>query len=106
MADPVGAATSIVGLSVPAWQATRLLLDDIQNIIDAPKAIASLEEDLRSVQLALQALKAVDSRVWEPLGQEVVDSSKFAITSCASACDQFKNDLRHWTKHSDGGKLS
>jgi hypothetical protein len=106
MTDPLSAAASIIGIVVPALHATRLLFDDIQNIAEAPKAVASLEEDLRSVQLALQALKAVDSPDWEQLGQEVVDESKFTITTCTSACDQFKNDLRHWTKHSDNGKLS
>jgi hypothetical protein len=106
MADPLSAAASVVGIVVPALHATRLLLDDIQSIVEAPNAVASLEQDLRYVGLALQALKAIHSSDWELLGQEVVDESRHTISTCAKACDKFKNDLSQWTKHSDDGKLS
>lgn len=106
MTDPLSAAASVVGLAVPALHGTRLLLDDIQNIVDAPKAVASLKEDLLSVDLAIEALKAVQSSEWESLGQDVAKESKFAVTTCTTACDTFRNDLRRWTKHSENGKMS
>jgi hypothetical protein len=106
MADPVGAAASVVGLVVPALHGTRFLLDDIQNIVDAPKAVASLEEDLLSVDMAIEAFKAVPSTEWQSLGQEVVKESTFAVSTCATACDTFRNDLQRWTKRSENGKMS
>jgi hypothetical protein len=106
MADPLSVAASLVGLAVPALHGTRLLFDDIQNIVDAPKAVASLKEDLVSVDMAIEALKAVQSSEWELFGQDVVNESKFAVSSCTTACDTFRNDLRRWTKHSGNGKMS
>jgi Fungal N-terminal domain of STAND proteins len=106
MADPLSAAASVVGIAVPALHGTRLLLDDIQNIVDAPKAVASLKEDLLSVDMAIEALKAVQSSEWESLGQDVVKESKFAVSTCATVCDTFRNDLQRWTKHSENGKIS
>ena len=106
MADPLSTAASVVGIAVPALHGARLLLDDIQNIVDAPKAVATLKEDLRAVDIVLEELKAVHSSEWESLGQEVVDGSKFAINTCAKACDIFRNDLQRWTRHSEDGKLA
>jgi Fungal N-terminal domain of STAND proteins len=106
MADPLSAAASIVGLTVPALHGVRLLLDDIQNIVDAPKAVASLKEDLLSVDMAIEALKALQSSEWELLGQDVTKESKFAVSTCTLACDRFRNDLQRWTKHSEDGKMS
>lgn len=106
MADPLSATASVVSIALPALHGMRLLLDDIQKIVDAPKAVATLKEDLRSVDTVLEALKVVDSSEWESLGQEVVDGSEFAISTCAKACDTFRNDLKSWTKHSKNGNLS
>jgi hypothetical protein len=81
MADPLSVAASLVGLAIPALHGTRLLFDDIQNIVDAPKAVASLKEDLVSVDMAIEALKAVQSSEWELFGQDVINESKFAVSS-------------------------
>ena len=106
MAEPLSVAASIVGVTVPALHGTRLLLDDLQGIIDAPKAVESLKEDLRSVDLALKSLQAVHDSEWKSLGETVADESKVAIRSCTRACNTFRADLQHWTRHSGEGKLS
>jgi hypothetical protein len=59
MAEPLSVAASIVGVTVPVLHGTRLLLDDLQEIIDVPKSVESLKEDLCSVDLALKSLQAV-----------------------------------------------
>ena len=46
MADPFSIGAGVVGIIVPALDGTRLLLDDLQCIIDAPRAIETLKEDL------------------------------------------------------------
>lgn len=106
MADPLGIGAGVVGIIVPALHGTRLLLDDLRCIIDAPKAIETLKEDLCSVEMALTSLQAVKDVEWELLGNTVVEQSKATINTCTKACDMFRADLQRWTKHSDEGKLS
>jgi hypothetical protein len=106
MADPLSIGAGVVGIIVPALHGTRLLLDDLRCIIDAPKAIETLKEDLCSVEMALTSLQAVKDVEWELLGNVVVEQSKATINTCTKACDMFQADLQRWTKHSDEGKLS
>jgi hypothetical protein len=106
MTDPLSVAASVVGVTVPALHGTRLLLDYLQSIIDAPKAVETLREDLLSVDMALKSLQAVKDPDWESLGNTVVEQSKATISTCTRACDMFRVDLQRWTRHSDEGKLS
>jgi hypothetical protein len=106
MTEPLSVVASIIGVIVPALHGTRLLLDDLKCIIDAPKSVESLKEDLRSVDVALKSLQAVQSSDWKSLGGNVADESKVAISSCTRACDTFRADLQRWTRHSEEGKLS
>lgn len=106
MADPLSISAGVVGIIVPALHGSRLLLDDLQCIIDAPKALETLKTDLSSVEMALTSLRAVNDAEWELLGDPVVKQSKAAIHTCTKACDLFRTDLQRWTKHSDEGKLS
>jgi hypothetical protein len=68
MADPLSTAASVVSVVVPALHGERLLLDDIQQIVDAPKVVTTLKEDLGAVDMALEALKAVHSSEWGVAG--------------------------------------
>lgn len=106
MTDPLTVAASVVGITVPALQGTRLLLDDLQSIIDAPKAIETSKEDLLSVDMALKSLQAVKGPDWDLLGDTVMEQSKITIITCTKACDIFRADLQRWTRHSDEGRLS
>ena len=106
MTDPLSVAASIAGVAVPALHGTRLLFDDLQGIIDAPKSVEGLKEDLRSVDMALQSLQAINDSEWKSLGGTVANESKVAISTCTRACDMFRADLQHWTRHSEEGKLS
>src|SRR6266536_4454697 len=106
MAEPLSVAASIVGVTVPALHGTRLLLDDLQGIIDAPKSVESLKEDLRSVDMALKSLEAINDSEWKSLGGRVDDEAKIAISTCTRTCDMFRADLKRWTRHSEEGKLS
>ncbi len=62
MADPLSIAASVVGVAVPALHGTRLLLDDLQKLKDAPKSIRRLEEDVHSVEVTLTTLQTVEDR--------------------------------------------
>ncbi|MCJ1251978.1 hypothetical protein MMC30_009216 [Trapelia coarctata] len=106
MADPLSIAASVVGVTVPALHGARLLLDDLQKIKDAPETVQRLKDDVRSVDMALTSLQAVKDQDWESLGANVVEESKETITICTTACDRFRADLQHWTRHSEDGKLT
>lgn len=106
MAEILGVAGSVVGIAVPALHGTRLLLDDLQKLKDAPETILRLKEDVHSVELALTTLQAVEDREWQSLGTTVVEGSKTTISSCKKACDQFRANLQHWIRHSEDGKLT
>ncbi|KAK6063283.1 hypothetical protein SCUP515_12531 [Seiridium cupressi] len=106
MADPLGIVASIVGVTVPALEGTRLLLDILGEIKDAPKTITRLSGDVRSVDAALNLLNGVEEREWLLLGTTVAEQSKTTISSYRQACDLFRTDLQRWTKHSEDGKLA
>jgi hypothetical protein len=106
MADPLSIAASIVGVVAPALHGARLLLDDLQKIKGAPEAVERLTDDVRSVDVSLTSLQSVKDQEWDLLGTSVSEMSKSMINRCTSACDDFRNDLQHWTRHSGGGRLA
>jgi len=106
MADPLSVAASVVGLTVPALHGTRILLDDLQKLQDAPKTIGRLADELRSVETALNLLEGVEAREWDMLGTTAAGWSKTTIGSYTHACKLFRVDVQRWTRHSDDGKLA
>lgn len=93
MVDPLSITASVVGIIVPALHSTRLLLDDLQQLKDAPKIAKRLVEDVQSVDTALKLLQDVEGRKWELLGGGIGDYSKTTISSCTQACNLFRTDL-------------
>lgn len=106
MADPLSLGAGVVGIVVPALHGTRLLLDDLQQLKDAPKTIQRLTEDVQSLDKDLKLLKGVEEKDWALLGAGVVEHSRITIESCGEACELFRADLKQWTRHSAGGKLA
>lgn len=106
MADPLTITASIVGVAVSALHGTRLLLDDLRKIVDAPKVVEDLKSDLTAIETALQCLQTVEELEWQELGDAIAASSKIAVGSCQTACEIFRSDLLRWTKRSRDGKLS
>jgi hypothetical protein len=62
-----------MGIIGPALHATRLLLEDLQQLKDAPKTVKRLVEDVRSVDTALELLQSVEKREWDLLGAGVAE---------------------------------
>lgn len=106
MADPLTVAASIVGVTVPALHGTRLLLDDLKKLKDAPKTVNRLADDVHSFDVALKLLEGVEEREWKSLGTTVAEQSKTTISSYTQACDIFRTDLQRWTRHSEDGRLA
>ncbi|KAH6672829.1 hypothetical protein B0J14DRAFT_667477 [Halenospora varia] len=57
MTNPLSITASVVGIVVPALYGTRLLLEDLQQLKDALKAVKRLVENVHSVDMALELLK-------------------------------------------------
>ena len=106
MSDPLSITASVVGIIVPALHGARLLLEDLQQLKDAPKIVKRLVEDVHSVDTALKLLQSVEDREWDLLGSGIAEQSKTTISSCTQACDLFRTDLQRWTRHSDDSKLA
>ena len=106
MSDPLSITASVVGIIVPALHGIRLLLEDLQQLKDAPKIVKRLVEDVHSVDTALKLLQSVEDREWDLLGSGIAEQSKTTISSCTQACDLFRTDLQRWTRHSDDSKLA
>lgn len=106
MTDPLSITASVMGIVVPALHGTRLLLEDLQQLKDAPKAVKRLVEDVHSVDTALELLKSIEEREWGLLGADVAKQSKTTIRSSTQACNLFRADLQEWTRHSEDGKLA
>jgi hypothetical protein len=62
MADPLSITTSIVGIVGPALHTIRLLLEDLQQLKDTPKAVKRLLDNIHSINTALELLKGIDKR--------------------------------------------
>ncbi|KAF2807031.1 uncharacterized protein BDZ99DRAFT_422403 [Mytilinidion resinicola] len=102
MPDLLSVAASIVGITVPALHGTRLLLDDLNKIVDAPNVVQTLREDIASVGMALQSLQTIKDPEWENLGETIANQSKATIRNCERLCSMFRGNLQRWTKHSEG----
>jgi hypothetical protein len=53
MTNPLSVGVSIISITVPALHGIRLLLDDLNKIIDAPKAVQTLKDDITGAEMAL-----------------------------------------------------
>jgi hypothetical protein len=104
--DPLSITAAVVGIAAPTAHCVRLLIEDIQKIVDAPETLNSLREDLLSVEQALASLQTVSDAQWKSLGETVVNQLKATTTVCGKSCDRFRADLSRWTRHSEDGKLS
>ena len=104
--DPFSITAGVVGIVAPTLHCVRRLVDDIQQIVDAPGAIKSLNDDLLAISTALTSLQSISKQQWESLGEPVMNQSASAMTLCKDSCDKFKSDLSRWTRHSGDGKLS
>ncbi|KAF2709645.1 hypothetical protein K504DRAFT_491094 [Pleomassaria siparia CBS 279.74] len=106
MTDPLSIAAGVVGITVPALHGIRLLLEDLEQVRNAPKTVKRLLEDVQSVDTSLQLLQRIEEREWDHLGASVADGSKTTISSCTQACYLFRTNLQRWTRHSEDGKLA
>lgn len=106
MAHPVSAVAAFVGIIFPALEAINLLHEKLQTLVDAPRTLANLQDDLFLVDMATRELHEVEHATLESLGQGVEKYLEHIIIICRTACDAFQDDLTRWMEHSADGRLS
>lgn len=92
----------IFGIAVPALHGVRLLMQDIENIKDAPQTIKDVHRQLELLQLSIESLYGIEPEQWEGLGQAVVDQSRATLQSCDNICNDLRRRIRNWTKSRNG----
>lgn len=102
MSDPLSITAGVVGIIVPALHGTRLLLNDLQELKNAPKTVKRLTDEVQSVHAALELLKGVEDRDLKSLGESVAKQAEATIRSCTQACTLFRADLERWNRDIDG----
>jgi len=101
---------SAFGIVTTAAHSIHVLVDFINNIIDAPTVVQRVGDELRNVQAILQSLKDALARASEVAAwTQLVEKSKLAaaLKTICSTCNTFHSSLCKWTRSSvPGGKLS
>lgn len=100
MADPLSIVAGVAGTLVPALHWTRVLLDNVEKISDAPAVIKALKEDLCTVNMVLESLKTVTEPQWDSVGTKVVTRLKITISTYTESCNKLETDLGGLTSHS------
>ncbi|EWZ48985.1 hypothetical protein FOZG_04449 [Fusarium oxysporum Fo47] len=104
--DPLSITAGVMGVAVPALQCAQHLRQTIQAILDAPTEIASLGEELLTIEQAINSVQEVSDQQWQTLGESVVSQSKTGMSLCRKSCSKFQAAIEHWTRHGEDGKLS
>ncbi|KAI0547606.1 hypothetical protein F4679DRAFT_357629 [Xylaria curta] len=106
MGEPLNIAAGVVGIATATLHWTRLLLDDLEKLSDAPKTVEHLKEEVRLVDTTIKSFSNITEAQWQALGMSIIEQSKTTLITCQESCEKFKADLLRWTKHSGDGKLS
>ncbi|TVY72484.1 hypothetical protein Focb16_v012901 [Fusarium oxysporum f. sp. cubense] len=104
--DPLSIAAGVVGVAVPALECAQQLRKTIQAILDAPSDIASLGEELLTIEQAITSIQEVSDQQWQSLGESVVSQTKTGMNLCRESCRKFQAAIDDWTRHGEDGKLS
>ncbi|KAH7010825.1 uncharacterized protein B0I36DRAFT_400738, partial [Microdochium trichocladiopsis] len=69
--DPLSVIAGVIGIVAPALHVTRLLLNDLRKISEAPSVVSALCEDVSFIEGMLESLEAVSQQQWTALGMTV-----------------------------------
>ncbi|KAJ4243695.1 hypothetical protein NW762_014749 [Fusarium torreyae] len=104
--DPLSITAAVLGIAAPTVQSIQHLRHNIQAISDAPDDIASLGEDLLTIEQAITSIQEVSEPQWLTLGESVIAQYKTGINLCRKSCTRFQAAIEHWTRHGEAVKLS
>ncbi|KAF2806533.1 uncharacterized protein BDZ99DRAFT_449343 [Mytilinidion resinicola] len=108
MADPLSVTARVVGITAATLHAIHILIQDIDNIKDAPEAISNITGDpstvkgiLDSLHDALNDAEGLSAPLKAQIGGINIEN---AVRSCQRACTDFQASLKHWMRHSTDDK--
>lgn len=102
MIDPVGIAAAVAGILTSALSASRSVYNDIQAVKKAPKAVSDLQVDVKGLIEEMELVEGIGSLEWNQLGANTANHVKAVLVSCEKTCKTFSDDLKRWTKSSEG----
>lgn len=106
MTDPLSVAAGVTGFITFALHGIRVLLEDLDQIKQAPENVLALREELRSVQRSITSLSSISHNDWNSIDSNITAEAESVIESCGQTCETFRGRIEHWTRHSSGDKLS
>lgn len=106
MADTVSLDLGIAGVVGPALHVSRLLLNDLRDMKDAPKNIQVLSGSIDSLIRALTSVESIPDGEWASLGPSVIEDAESTISQSTATCQRFNEVIQGWTHRSQDGSLS
>jgi hypothetical protein len=108
--DPLSITASTLGITQFAISSIVQLNDFINNLAEAKEVVQDIVSNLEAVQRPLAALEELTISDPATYTAAKVDLEKTgvveAVNNCGQACSNFTDNLKRWTKHSGGTKLS
>ena len=83
----------MAGIVAPALHASRLLLDHLRQIKDAPEIIMTLIETVDSLTMALASVESIQESEWSSLVPAMIGLAKSPITHSTAACVRFREQF-------------
>ncbi|KAJ5720743.1 uncharacterized protein N7483_008677 [Penicillium malachiteum] len=104
MAEAVGLTASIIGIVTLAYQSSKTLYELIDGVLNAPKYLKDLNEDVTANSHILASLKsAIEGTSDDELSDGVKNSLKDAqpaIKGCEKVCNELFQKISQITSHS------
>lgn len=106
MIDFFNIVANVINVVVSILHDTSFFLNDLQKLKNASKTVKRLKKNEHSVEITFTIFQFVKDRKWQSFDTIIIKKSKTMINICTKACDQFRVNFQHWTKHSKNEKLT
>ena len=108
--DPLTITASAIGITQFAISSIVQLHDFINDLAEAKEVARDIASNLKGVQRSLAALEELtisDPTTYATAKADLEKTSVVeAVNNCGQACPNFTDNLKRWTKHSSGTKIS
>ncbi|OJJ52003.1 hypothetical protein ASPSYDRAFT_165353 [Aspergillus sydowii CBS 593.65] len=101
MADPLSIASSIVGLTGFALQASKVLYQTINNFRSSKRSARELRDEVESLSQVLETLEQVAIEY-----ESELSALKLPLIRCGIACKELSDAIGRCVKHSEGQRSS
>ena len=102
MGDALSVAASAIGVGTATLQSIQILKRTIEDVKNAPTAIANLRSDLNALEPVIRQL---EQNAQSSNAAQTKDFVGPALQNCDRACKSFHGQLDHWMRHSKTDKM-